>query len=189
MDYISINGAPPIRCLFRLSERLARLARHHEDSLASTAAISAPAKRLPSVAIVNEAFAKQYFNGENPVGKSFDRGDARRPAIRTSRSSASSAMPARGTACAGPSCRRPTFRSHSVDAQGAYQPKAAEHSSCALRSANPLALASILRQEVSRARSEFRVSNIRTQTGDQRVTHHPRTAAGHAGAVLRRSSR
>ena len=27
----------------------------------------------PAVAIVNQLFAKQYFNGENPVGKWFDR--------------------------------------------------------------------------------------------------------------------
>ena len=26
----------------------------------------------PGVAIVNEAFARQYFNGENPIGKSFE---------------------------------------------------------------------------------------------------------------------
>jgi ABC-type antimicrobial peptide transport system permease subunit len=32
------------------------------------------------------------------------------------------------------------------------------------KSANPLAMASVLRREVSRARPEFRVSNIRTQT-------------------------
>ena len=31
------------------------------------------ADTYPKVAIVNQAFAKQYFDGENPVGKSFER--------------------------------------------------------------------------------------------------------------------
>src|SRR5688500_13613810 len=28
---------------------------------------------FPDVAMVNETFARQYFNGQNPVGRSFDR--------------------------------------------------------------------------------------------------------------------
>ena len=32
-----------------------------------------PGDTNPAVAIVNQLFAKQYFNGENPVGKWFDR--------------------------------------------------------------------------------------------------------------------
>ena len=37
------------------------------------ASLSTPA----GVAIVNEAFAKQYFNGENPLGKYFEKTDGR----------------------------------------------------------------------------------------------------------------
>ena len=36
----------------------------------------------PGVAIVNEAFARQYFNGQNPVGKSFDKTDDEGPRTR-----------------------------------------------------------------------------------------------------------
>ena len=32
-----------------------------------------PSDNYPDVAIVNEAFARRYFNGQSPVGKSFER--------------------------------------------------------------------------------------------------------------------
>ena len=73
VDYISINGAPPSDVFsdflnispgwldtMRIPFIDGRDFRDGETS--------------PEVAIVNEAFAKQFFNGENPVGKSFDRG-------------------------------------------------------------------------------------------------------------------
>jgi ABC-type antimicrobial peptide transport system permease subunit len=50
-----------------------------------------------------------------------------------------------------------------VDAKGAALPAARGDFVVRTRSANPLALASILRQEVPRARSEFHVTNIRAQ--------------------------
>ena len=50
----------------------------------------------------------------------------------------------------------------SVDAQDAFQARG-RGTFVVRTSGNPLALASTLRQEVSRARSEFRVGNIRTQ--------------------------
>jgi ABC-type antimicrobial peptide transport system permease subunit len=52
---------------------------------------------------------------------------------------------------------------HRNDGNGALQ--TIGHATIAVRtaSANPLAMASILRQEVPRARAEFRVSNLRTQ--------------------------
>ena len=52
---------------------------------------------------------------------------------------------------------------HSIDAKGALQPMGRGTFVVRTASANPLALASTLRQEVPRARPEFRVSNIRTQ--------------------------
>jgi predicted permease len=112
----------------------------------------------PGVAIVNEAFARQYFNGENPIGKSFEgtsgwmRGqrfqivglvrDARYRYIRQAIL---------------PVAYAPF---HRIDFSGALL-----GGTFVVRtsSANPLALASILRREVPRARAEFRVSNIRTQ--------------------------
>ena len=52
---------------------------------------------------------------------------------------------------------------HAVDAQGVVQPLRQATFIVRTAGANPLALASVLRREVPRARPEFRVSNIRTQ--------------------------
>jgi predicted lysophospholipase L1 biosynthesis ABC-type transport system permease subunit len=52
---------------------------------------------------------------------------------------------------------------HPVDANGAIQPVRRATFIVRTSSANPLALASTLRREVGRARSEFRVSNVGTQ--------------------------
>ncbi len=121
-----------------------------------------PADVNPTVAIVNQAFAKQYFNGEDPVGKWFQRVD---PAAGSSRfeivgmvHDARSRDNLRLTI-------RPTvyIPFQTVDATGAFLPKARGTFVVRTASANPLALASTLRREVPRARAGFRVSNIRTQ--------------------------
>lgn len=108
---------------------------------------------LPGSALVNEAFAKQYFGGENPAGKSFEVvavegfrvrhqvvglvGDARYKDMRE---------PVQPTA---------------------YFPARMNYSRAAFivrtSSQNPLSMASVLRREVPRAQAGFRVSNIQTQ--------------------------
>ena len=55
----------------RRAECLSGLVRCHEDSLPRRPRFSG-GDTNPSVAIVNQAFAKQYFEGQNPVGKSFE---------------------------------------------------------------------------------------------------------------------
>jgi predicted permease len=112
----------------------------------------------PGVAIVNEAFVQQYFGARNPIGSwiegtsAYMRGQRfqivgvvgnvgyrylRQPVLPIA-FTPFNRMDDKGTLLGG------TFvvRTSAV---------------------NPLALAPILRQEVSRARPEFRVSNIRTQ--------------------------
>ena len=111
----------------------------------------------PAVAIVNQAFANQYFNGANPVGKWFDNERAHVQIvgfIRDARSRDDVRLPIRPIAYV-------PFRA--LDPKGAFQPMGRGTFVVRTTSANPLALASILRLEVPRARSEFRVSNIRTQ--------------------------
>jgi ABC-type antimicrobial peptide transport system permease subunit len=112
----------------------------------------------PGAALVNEMFAKEYFNGENPVGKSF--------------LSTRSAVPYRivGLVADAPyrSIREPIlpvaympFRQVAVSgASGDYG-----HASFIIRTAgvNPLALAQTMRLEVGQARSDFRVGSIETQ--------------------------
>ncbi len=117
-----------------------------------------PTDLSPGVAIVNEAFARQFFEHENPLGKWFEgtsgwmRGqkfqivglvhDARYRYIRET------VLPVAYT----------PFRR--TDANGTMQ-----GGTLVVRTStsNPLALASMLRSEIPRARPEFRVSNMRTQ--------------------------
>jgi predicted permease len=110
----------------------------------------------PGAAIVNETFVRQFFPGENPIGKVISKGQARLEVV--------------GVAADAPyrSMREPVLPVAyvpfpSIDAKGSFQ--AVRDASFIVRtaSANPMAVASTLRREVSRAGSEFRVSNIRTQ--------------------------
>jgi predicted permease len=109
----------------------------------------------PGVAIVSEAFAKQFLHGENPVGKSFE--EATDEGKRFRFQIVGLVRDARYRDVRGPILPVAYLPFHSVDAKrrGTFIVRTS--------SPNPLALASILRQEVPRARSEFRVSNIRTQ--------------------------
>jgi predicted permease len=121
-----------------------------------------PSDVNPVVAIVNQAFAKQYFNGENPVGKWFDRVEPSggRPhfqivgLIRDARSRDRLRWAIRPTAY---------IPFPSVDANGAWKPAGRGTFVVRTASSNPLALAAALRREVANARPGFRVQNIRTQ--------------------------
>jgi predicted permease len=116
----------------------------------------------PSTAIVNEAFAKQYFNGENPVGKPFDRTNSVGGRVhflivgyvRDARSRDDMRLAIRPMAY---------VPFNALDDQGASRPAGRGTFVVRTSGANPLTLAATLRQEVARARPGFRVSNIRTQ--------------------------
>jgi predicted permease len=116
----------------------------------------------PAVAIVNQLFAKQYFNGENPVGKWFDRvepGGGRSHVqiiglIRDARSRDRLRWAIRPTAY---------IPFPSVDASGAIRPTGRGTFVVRTASKNPLALAATLRKEVANARPGFRVRDIHTQ--------------------------
>ncbi|MEO8130341.1 MAG: ABC transporter permease, partial [Bryobacteraceae bacterium] len=116
----------------------------------------------PGVAIVNQAFAKQYFNGENPLGKWFERVE---PAggrtrfqvvgwVRDARSRSSMRLAIRPTAY---------IPFSSVDAGGAFKPMSRGTFVVRTAGANPLTLASALRADVARARPGFSARDIRTQ--------------------------
>jgi predicted permease len=163
IDYISIHGAPPTEVFtdilnispgwvdaMKIQWIDGRDFRQNETS--------------PAVAIVNEAFAKQFFNGENPVGKAFDRVDPKGVRVHSEIIGFIRDARSRGLRMRQPI--RPTtyLPFHSADAAGALKPTGRGTFIVRTSNSNPLALASILRQEVSKARPEFRVSNIRTQT-------------------------
>jgi predicted permease len=117
-----------------------------------------PDETSPGAALVNETFAREYFNGENPVGRSFLRRLTEVPYRIV------------GMVADAPyrSIREPIlpvayvpFRQ--VDSAGA--PGSYGRASFIIRTAggNPLALAQTMRLEVTRARADFRVSSIDTQ--------------------------
>ncbi len=117
----------------------------------------------PRVAIVNESFAKEYFDGRNPVGESFEKDEGRKSVRRVRLEIVGYVKDARyaNVREAIPATIYVPFRS--VDDKGAPVPKQPGTFIVRTASANPLALASILRKAVPAARPEFRVSNIRTQ--------------------------
>jgi len=120
-----------------------------------------PDDAAPRVALVNEAFARQYFGGANPIGRSFEQ----REKDKTTRTTiVGYVRDARYREMREPI--RPTvylpFQTLSEKGEGL---RPANWATVVVRTenANPVLMAPLLRQEVPRARSEFRVSNIRTQ--------------------------
>jgi predicted permease len=153
--FVSINGAPPGPVL----------AYFLNVSPGWTDAMKIPfidgrnfraSDTSPGVAIVSEAFAKQFFNGESPIGKSFEKGRSPYQVVGLVRDAPYRSM------------REPMLPVayvpfQSIDANGALQPIREGTFIVRTSSPDPRRLASILRQEVPRARPGFRVSNIRTQ--------------------------
>jgi putative ABC transport system permease protein len=111
-------------------------------------------------AIVNETFARTFLHDEHPVGRSFD---------KASDDGTLEHMPVLGVV-------RDAYYSnirtmlpvvlvplHHRDNKGQLRPLGEATFIVRTASSNPLALSSLLRQEVTRARFELRVSNVRTQ--------------------------
>jgi predicted permease len=119
-----------------------------------------PDDTTPGFAIVNEAFAKTYFNGENPVGKWYETqlwgSMARFQIVGLARDARYQSM------------REPVVATAYVpllerDMKVVSPLHRSETFAVKTKSADSMALASTLRREVARARSDFRVSNIRAQ--------------------------
>jgi hypothetical protein len=106
----------------------------------------------PGAAIVNQAFAKEYFHGEDPVGRSFDRGKQRYEVVGLVADARYRNM------------REPITPTAYIPFHSAA-PDTHSDATFLVRtmSSNPMSLATPVRREVPRARSDFRVSNIRTQ--------------------------
>jgi predicted permease len=117
----------------------------------------------PGATIVNETFAKQFFNGENPVGKTVQRVDSagkwgdRLQIVGLVRD-------ARYLDIRGANLAVGYVPFHwKIDPQGPVTANNQQTFAVRTSSPDPLAMASILRKEVPAARPEFRVSKIRTQ--------------------------
>jgi hypothetical protein len=149
--FVSVDGAPP-------GERLAYFLNVSPGWL-ETMKIPLidgrdlrPGDVYPGAAIVNEAFAKEYFDGANPVGRWFDRGKTRLEVVGLVRDARYRNM------------REPITPTAYIAFRNAGD-EAVSRATLLVRTVaeNPLAVAGSLRREVPRARAEFRVSNIRTQ--------------------------
>jgi hypothetical protein len=105
-----------------------------------------PTDATPGAAIVNETFARQFFHGENPIGKSIAKNELLFQVVGVAHDS-----PYR-------SVREPVTPVVYVPF---LSPQPRQSATFVVRTAasNPLAMASILRREVTRAR----VGNLRTQ--------------------------
>lgn len=117
----------------------------------------------PGVAMVNRAFAKQFFNGENPVGKSFERVDADGARTRVEIIALVADARTRDLRLRFPI--RPTayLPFQSTDARGALQPIGRGTFVIRTSAPNPLVLAATFRKEVAGMHTGLYVSNIRTQ--------------------------
>jgi len=157
--FISINGAPPTGVLTSFLNVSPGWLDVMKIPLLDGRDFR-PGDTSPGVAIVNQAFAKQYFNGEDPVGKSFQKtgeGQLIRYGI------VGFVRDARYRSMREPVPPLAYVPFQSMDANGALKPIGDGTFIVRTSSANPLALASTLRRDIARTGRGFRVSNIRTQ--------------------------
>jgi len=122
-------------------------------------------EKYPDVAIVNESFARRYFSGENPVGKSFEKMMGR--AKRTRVTIVGYVRDARYSDMREPI--RPTVYVPFVrvmEEGGSGSIEAPARGTFVVRTANnvdPLSVASMLRAAIHETRPELRVSSMRLQ--------------------------
>ena len=152
ISYISVNGAPPLDVF----SDLLSISQGWFDTMKIPFIDGADFRSSdsdPTVAIVNQAFAREYFGAANPVGKSFERVDAK--GVRTRLRVVGFVRDARSRAEMRLPIRPMFYVPFQVSGRGTFVVRTS--------SRDPLALASTLRREVPAARPGFFVSNIRTQ--------------------------
>ena len=115
----------------------------------------------PRTAIVNRTFAKVFFGGQNPVGKSFAVPTQRKPG-----------RPFEAVGMVEDAAYKDVHDAmlpvayvplNTVDATGLLQPRRSGMFVVRTTSVDAMAMAQTLRQEVQRAQAEFRVRNVTTQ--------------------------
>jgi putative ABC transport system permease protein len=116
-----------------------------------------PGDTTPGQAIVNQSFVRTFFDGKNPIGKTFQERENHYQVV--------------GLVADAPygNLRDPTvpvayIPFHEVNAQGVAQPETQETFLVRTSGSNALALASVLRKAIPQARAGFRVTDLRTQS-------------------------
>ncbi len=111
-----------------------------------------PHETAPGVAIVNQTFVRQFFGGAHPIGRTFAKGPDRYRIVGVAGD-----VPYR-------SVREAILPAAYVPFRGTGRALTARAAFIVRTAGPPLAQAAALRQGVPRARHEFRVTNVRTQT-------------------------
>ncbi len=158
-NFISINGAPPTDVLtYFLNVSPGWLDAMKIPLIDGRDFL--PGDTDPGTALVNETFVKTYFPGQNPIGRTFEMlrrhasyrivGVVRDAPYRKLREAALPVayVPFRAVEASTGALVNWTWSTFIVRTSGA----------------NPMAMAAVLRGEVSKARGEFRVSDLRSQT-------------------------
>jgi predicted permease len=115
----------------------------------------------PNVALVNETFARKFLNDEHPVGRFFEKAsdDGKRDRMQV----VGLVRDAFYQDIHAPILPVVYVPVHAIDDKGALRPQDDLTFIVRTSAANPLALASMLRQAVPRVGAHFHVTNIRTQ--------------------------
>jgi len=152
--FISVNGAPPGPVLAYFL--------HVSPGWVETMKLPVlegrdlrPNETYPGSALVNQAFVRQFVPGDSPFGKLFAKGPESFRVVGVVADAAYKSMHE-------PMLPQAYVPMHTV-VNGALQPIRGATFMVRTAAANPLALASTLRREMARLRSDFRVSNIRSQ--------------------------
>jgi predicted permease len=160
-ELVSINGAPPTNVLANFLSVSPQWIGTMKIPLADGRDLR-PTDASPHTAIVSKEFARQFFGGQDPVGKSFaTMGEGGRP---NKYEIVGLVDDAAYKDVRDPWAHVAYIPLHSVDAKGAMRPIDSATIIVRTASNNPAALASTLRQHVQQTAPAFRVSNIRTQT-------------------------
>jgi putative ABC transport system permease protein len=159
-NFISVNGGPPNGVLSYMRAVSPGWLEAMKIQLIDGRDFR-PGDTHPGAALVNETFAKTYFDGVDPVGKTFDLnmdeglrlryeivglvGDVRYKSLRE------------------PILPQFYVPFRSIDKKGQPGKRGSGILLVRTSGSNPRALAGVFREEIPRARPEFRVSRIRTQ--------------------------
>jgi putative ABC transport system permease protein len=159
-NFISVNGAPPNGVLSYMRAVSPGWLEAMKIQLIDGRDFH-PGDAHPGAALVNETFAKTYFGGEDPVGKAFDL--SLDEGVRLHYEIVGYVRDVRYRDLREPILPQLYVPFHAVDDSGVTRKRSAGVLLVRTSGLNPRALASVLRQAVPQARSEFRVSRIRTQ--------------------------
>jgi predicted permease len=159
-NFVSVNGGPPNGVLSYMRAVSPGWIEAMKVSLKDGRDFR-PGDTHPGAALVNETFAKTYFDGVDPVGKTFDL--SMDEGVRLRYEIVGFVGDVRYRNLREPILPQFYVPFHSVDEKGVTRKRGSGVLLVRTSGLNPRAMAAMLRQEVTRARPEFRVSRIRTQ--------------------------